>query len=279
MCGFWETAFCGVEAYIVSRRCCIHGGFGTGAWIRCGMGRMKKILLGTIALIALGAAPASAADLAARHYTKAPSMVAAVYDWTGFYIGANGGGGWGRDRISQAAGAINVDPSGGFAGGQVGYNWQRGAWVLGVEADGDWADINGNSACGVGFVCSSKTDALASFRGRVGYAVDNILFYGTGGAGYASTRNSVLSAAAGTPVAGATGLHSSDRWGYAAGAGIEWGFSPNWTAKVEYMHYGLGSETAPAGTLDVVPTSSRLDVDTVKVGVNYRWGGPPIAKY
>ena len=80
-------------------------------------------------------------------------------------------------------------------------------------------------------------------------------------------------------MAGATGLHSSDRWGYAAGAGIEWGFSPNWTAKVEYMHYGLGSETAPAGTLDVVPTSSRLDVDTVKVGVNYRWGGPAVAKY
>jgi len=239
---------------------------------------MKKILLGTVAVFALGVTSASAADLAARPYTKAPPMMAAIYDWTGFYIGANGGGGWGRDRLSQATGVLNIDPSGGFAGGQIGYNWQNGAWVLGVEADGDWADINGSSACGVGFACSSKTNALASFRGRIGYAVNNVLFYGTGGAGYASTRDSILTAA-GAPVAGATGVFNSDRWGYAAGAGIEWGFNPNWTAKVEYMHYGLGTETAPAGTIDVVPTNSRLNVDTVKVGVNYRWGGPAIAKY
>jgi len=240
---------------------------------------MKTTVLGTIALVALGTASVSAADLAARPYTKAPPMVAAIYDWTGFYIGVNGGGGWGRDRISQAAGAANTNPSGGFAGGQIGYNWQNGAWLLGIEADGDWADIGGSSACNAGFVCSSKTDALASFRGRVGYAVQNVLFYGTGGAGYVAGRNTLLGSATGAPAAGATGLHRSDRWGYAVGAGIEWGITPDWSAKLEYMHYGFGSETAPAGTLDVVPTTSRLDIDTVKVGVNYRWGGPAVAKY
>ncbi|MBS0529365.1 MAG: porin family protein [Proteobacteria bacterium] len=241
---------------------------------------MKKILLGTVALAALGLAQASAADLAPR-YTKAAPMMAAVYDWTGFYIGANGGGGWGRDRFSTTGGSVGINTSGGFAGGQIGYNWQTGAWVLGLEADGDWADIKGTTGCAAGlFVCSSDARALASFRGRVGYAVNNVLFYGTGGAGYANVHNTALSLAAGVPAVGATGAFNSDRWGYAAGAGIEWGFSPNWSAKVEYMHYGLGSETAPAGTLNpALNVTSRVDIDTVKVGVNYRWGGPVIARY
>lgn len=242
---------------------------------------MKKILLGTVALVALGLAPASAADLAARHYTKAPPMVAAIYDWTGFYIGVNGGGGWGRDRFSTTTGAVDVNTSGGFAGGQIGYNWQTGAWVLGVEADGDWADIKGTASCAAGLVvCSSDARTLASFRGRVGYAVNNVLFYGTGGAAYGDVHNTTTGIATGLPPAGATGAYSSDRWGYAAGAGIEWGFAPNWSAKVEYMHYGLGSATAPAGTLHpTLDVSNRVDVDTVKVGVNYRWGGPVVARY
>jgi outer membrane immunogenic protein len=241
---------------------------------------MKNILLGTVALVALGLTQASAADLAPR-YTKAPPMIAAVYDWTGFYIGVNGGGGWGRDRFSTTTGAVDVNTSGGLAGGQVGYNWQTGAWVLGLEADGDWANIKGTSTCAAGlFVCSSNARTLASFRGRIGYAVNNVLFYGTGGAGYGNIRETAASIATGLPAVGASGVFNSDRWGYAAGAGIEWGFTPNWSAKVEYMHYGLGSDTAPATTLHpTLNVTNRVDIDTVKVGVNYRWGGPAIAKY
>src|SRR5712671_7694058 len=116
--------------------------------------RMKKFLLGAVALAALGlAAPASAADLAARPYTKAPPMVAAIYDWSGFYIGVNGGGGWSRKCWDNTVflGVPTVpsfaegchDASGGTAGGQIGYRWQSASWVFGIEAQGNWADLKG----------------------------------------------------------------------------------------------------------------------------------------
>src|SRR6478609_5233156 len=113
---------------------------------------MKKVLLVTASLIALGAtAPAVAADLAARPYTKAPPMIAAVYDWGGFYIGANGG--WGSSRncwdfLPVAGGVANEgchDASGGTVGGQIGYRWQAGTWVFGLEAQGNWADFSGSN--------------------------------------------------------------------------------------------------------------------------------------
>src|SRR5438105_10934060 len=144
---------------------------------------MKKVLLASASFLAFGAfAPASAADLAARPYTKAPVAVASVYNWTGFYLGIVGGGAW-----ENASG----DPKmkGGFVGGTAGYNWQAGNVVFGVEADGAWADVSA-SATGAALVpgfgvvtatASSKTDAMGTVRGRIGYAVNQVLFYGTGG--------------------------------------------------------------------------------------------------
>src|SRR6266567_3626219 len=120
--------------------------------IGTGIKKMKKILLVTASLIALGAAaPAVAADLAARPYTKAPAMIAAVYDWSGFYVGANGG--WGSSHncwdFLPAAGGVSPegchDATGGTAGGQVGYRWQTGTWVFGLEAQGNWADFSGRN--------------------------------------------------------------------------------------------------------------------------------------
>ncbi|MDE2378446.1 outer membrane beta-barrel protein [Bradyrhizobium sp.] len=238
---------------------------------------MKKLAI-TIAALTASTVAASAADMAPR-YTKAPPPVpAVVYNWTGFYIGVNGGGGWGRQRWQYAGAAVdtNHDISGGLAGGQVGYNWQAGAWVFGLEADGDWADINGSAACpNAAFVCATNVRTLASFRGRLGYAAGPVLFYGTGGAGFADARYSA------TAPGGPNFFYSSDRWGYAAGAGIEWGFMPNWSAKFEYMHYGFGTWTAPAGALSALSSADlRLDIDTFKVGINYRFGGGPVvAKY
>ena len=109
---------------------------------------MKKVLLVTASLIALGAAaPAMAADLAARPYTKAPPMIAAVYDWSGFYIGANGG--WGSSHNTwDLVGGLSEgshDATGGVVGGQIGYRWQTGTWVFGVEGQGNWADLNGSN--------------------------------------------------------------------------------------------------------------------------------------
>src|SRR3954468_13977672 len=120
---------------------------------------MKKILLATVALAAL-AAPAAAADLAARPtYTKAP-VAPPVLTWTGFYIGAMGG------YAAEDNGANTFDRKGGFAGGTVGYNWQQGAVVFGLEADAAWANINSKTVFGD----EAKIQDWGTVRGRIGYA-------------------------------------------------------------------------------------------------------------
>src|SRR5215475_9486339 len=109
-------------------------------------GMNRKLLLVTASLAALGAAgSASAADLAARPFTKAPPMVAAVYDWTGFYIGVNGGGGFSHNSwdLVGVGREGSHDASGGTVGGQIGYRWQMGQFVVGVEGQGNWADFSG----------------------------------------------------------------------------------------------------------------------------------------
>ncbi|NVN86442.1 MAG: porin family protein [Rhodopseudomonas sp.] len=249
---------------------------------------MKKFLLGTVGLIALGvAAPAVAADLPARAYTKAPAYVAAVYDWSGFYIGANGGWGtsrkcWDYSGTAAARLAVNVsegchDADGAVAGGQIGYNWQMGSWVFGLEAQGDWADLKGTnvSLFDGRFTNQSKIDGLGLFTGRVGYAWNNALLYVKGGAAVAHDKYDyrVTGAAAVTGTAGET------RWGAAVGTGFEYGFTPNWSFAVEYDHMFLGSRditfTSPATTVDRI----KQDVDLVTARINYRWGGPVVAKY
>src|SRR4051794_28120245 len=154
---------------------------------------MKKFLLGTVALIALGmAAPASAADLAARPYTKAPPpMMAALYDWSGFYIGANGGWAWSQRCVDGAAvNGIGVfdegcrNASGGVVGGQVGYRWQASSFVFGLEAQGDWANLrnSNDSLFFTGDTWRTKTTAIGLFTGQIGYAWNNVLWYVKGGA-------------------------------------------------------------------------------------------------
>src|ERR1700730_4387184 len=155
---------------------------------------MKKFLLSTVGVVALGiAAPAAAADLAARPYTKAPPpMVAAIYDWSGFYICANGG--WGQQRDCRFNVTINFDigchdASGAVAGGQIGYRWQASAWVFGLEAQGDWADLDGTHLNPTGLNnLHSRLDAFGLFTGQVGYAWNNVLFYAKGGAAVTSNR-------------------------------------------------------------------------------------------
>ncbi|MBR0901075.1 outer membrane protein [Bradyrhizobium liaoningense] len=228
---------------------------------------MKKVLLASACLFAL-AAPASAADLAARPYTKAPIAPAAVYNWTGFYLGVVGGGAWENAR----------DPKmqGGFVGGTAGYNWQTGNVVFGIEADGAWADVSA-SATGaifvpgvgvVGATASSKTDAMGTVRGRIGWAVNNVLLYGTGG--YAWIDNKLSFSALGATISDSQ-FHS----GWTVGAGVEAFFAPQWSVKGEYLYRSLGGETYFSGA---VPTGT-LNFHTVQVGVNYHFGGPVVAKY
>src|SRR3982074_746275 len=162
---------------------------------------MKKFLLGTVGLVALGLAPASAADLAARPYTKAPPpMIAPIYDWSGFYIGANGGWGSARncwDLLTPAGTFIGAegchDATGGTAGGQIGYRWQTGTFVVGLEAQGNWADFKGSNGSLIPppglFTNETKIDAFGLFTGQVGYAWNNALLYVKGGAAVTADRH------------------------------------------------------------------------------------------
>src|SRR6266581_5427321 len=184
-----------------------------------GKNTMKKFLLSAFGLVALGmAAPASAADLAARPYTKAPPpMVAPIYDWTGFYIGANGG--WAESRqcvdfidafgTALATGCNNR--SGGVIGGQIGYRWQANQFVFGLEAQGDWADLSNTRATVFDPLLSTtvKTDAIGLFTGQLGWAWNASLLYVKGGAAVTSNRLDVFDNFTGLGLLSA----SNTRWG------------------------------------------------------------------
>jgi len=254
---------------------------------------MRKFLLGTVGLVALGmAAPALAADLPARTYTKAPAYVAAVYDWSGFYIGANGG--WGTSRkcwntttvlgIPFASAEGCHDASGGTAGGQIGYRWQSASWVFGLEAQGNWADFRGSNTSPLVLGATgnrSKIDAFGLFTGQVGWAWNNTLLYVKGGAAVTSDKYEGY-----TIPGGATfDTAKETRWGGVVGVGVEYGFTPNWSFAVEYDHMFMGTRSnnftsivAPIGVVDRTDRISQ-DVDAITARINYRWGGPVVAKY
>ncbi|MGB6255542.1 MAG: outer membrane beta-barrel protein [Bradyrhizobium sp.] len=252
---------------------------------------MKKFLLATVALGALGmTAPASAADMAPR-YTKAPPpMVAPIYDWSGFYIGANGG--WAESHSCVdffAAAGLDVSEgcanrSGGIAGGQIGYRWQSSQWVFGLEAQGDWADLSNQrlSLADPSFSTRTKTDGIGLFTGQIGYAWNASLFYFKGGAALTDTRFSVLDTASGVELAAA----SATRWGGAVGVGWEYAFAPNWSAGIEYDHLFMGSANNSFTATDrrlVGFLNDRIsqDVDMLTVRINYRFGyaAPIAARY
>ena len=234
----------------------------------------SKNALAAAIVVALGG-PAFAADLPIR--SAPPSMLSPVsaYNWTGFYVGANAGYGWGNQNplglIAPQLGQNNsFNVNGGMFGGTVGGQVQVSHVVLGVEADGDWAGINGSSTAripllpGTNLRLESRNDAVFTARSRIGYAADNWLFYGTFGVAALNgeARGSVLS---GATACGTISLpncsNSQFRPGAAAGAGIEYGFTPNWSAKLEYIWTGA------------VSGASTESINMVRVGVNYRFGG------
>jgi outer membrane immunogenic protein len=246
---------------------------------------MKKVLLAaTAAWIALGAVPALTADLAARPYTKAPAMMTAIYNWSGFYIGLNAGGGsarncWTNTALSAAEGCHHA--IGALAGGQVGYRWQTGTWVFGVEAQGNWADFKGSNASlfVAGATNQSKTNAIGLFTGQVGYTWNNVLWYVKGGGAVANDKYNGIATTAGSVF----DQSNATRWGGVVGTGIEVGFAPNWSVAAEYDHLFMGSRslsfsTVPAGTTSRTDAIGQ-DVDMATVRVNYRWGGPVVGKY
>lgn len=221
---------------------------------------MKRVIVACIAVAAMGGT-AAAADLPpapAVPYYKAPVYVP-TYNWSGFYIGINGGGGWGRSDWSTTG---SFGTSGGLVGGTVGYNYQINQAVLGVEGDIDWADINGTtSAAGCPTTsCSTGDNWLSTIRGRIGYAGDRFMPYFTGGAAFGDIKASGP---------GLTGDDSTNA-GWTLGGGIEFAIAGHWTAKAEYLYVDLGHESCGlscgAATQNV---SWRANIG--RVGVNYRF--------
>jgi outer membrane immunogenic protein len=254
---------------------------------------MKKFLLGTAALVAF-AAPAVAADLAARPYTKAPpAPIAAVMSWTGFYIGAQGGYGWGDSdetyflgpNTATFRGTQSYDTRGGFAGGVIGYNWQSGAFVLGVEGDYHWADINGRSGVinigppNLGDTYFTQLRSFGDIKGRLGYAAGPALFFVSGGAAVGDIQHRYDAALNGG--AANSFVQNATRWGYTVGAGMEYMIAPNWSAKLEYNYIDLGKTTIQYGPVVANRSEWNDTFHTVKAGINYHfnWGGPLVAKY
>jgi outer membrane immunogenic protein len=255
--------------------------------------KMKSFLLATVGLVALVgiAAPASAADMAVKARPPAP-VIAPIYDWTGFYIGANGG--WAQSRncwdfVDPVLGVTFAEGcherSGGVVGGQIGYRWQANQWVFGLEAQGDWADLSHtrDSLLFPGILSTRiETDAIGLFTCQIGYAWNQALLYVKGGAAVTSNRFSILDTPTGIELASA----SSTRWGGVVGVGFEYGFAPNWSFGVEYDHLFMGdannSFTSPALVAGVLNNRVSQDVDMVTLRINYRFGGygaPIAARY
>jgi outer membrane immunogenic protein len=248
---------------------------------------MKKFLLATVGLVALVGitAPASAADMAVK--APPPPPPPPIYNWTGFYIGGNGG--WAQSHncvdFVGLAGTVVADGcrdrSGGVAGGQIGYRWQANQWVFGVEAQGDWADLNSSrvSPNFPAFTTRTRTDGIGLFTGQIGYAWNQALFYVKGGGAVTSNRFSINSTLTDFEFASA----SNTRWGGTVGVGFEYGFSPGWSVGVEYDHLFMGNANNSFSTVNPINAAflnNRIsqDVDMVTVRFNYRfgWGTSPV---
>jgi outer membrane immunogenic protein len=221
-----------------------------------------------------------------------PAYMPAAYNWSGFYIGGNVGSVLGRNNssLSQTAGTAFFDlvPDGYGGGGQIGYNWQAGAWVFGLEADlqGNWS--KDNDACLFGCSVANAVNIkqtlpwLGTVRGRLGYTLGSTLFYGTGGLAYGETRTHFDEMAAGTTFSSVDVSHT--RSGYTVGAGIEsplqfFGFfGPNWTVKTEYLYVDLGrtTDTFVTPSFGTQTFSTRTQEHVFRGGVNYHFNVPTL---
>jgi outer membrane immunogenic protein len=257
---------------------------------------VRKLLLASAALACV-ATPGFAADLP----MKAPAYVPPpVYDWTGFYIGGNGGWGWATEKSTEilpGSGAFPVGfaftprhENGGLGGVQAGYNWQPAPnFVFGFEGEFDWADITGTAVsistvprfAGFNSTSTSKLKDFALGTFRVGYVANNWLFYGKGGVAWGQTDGSTIARNPNGTLFETT-TFSSSQAGWVIGVGTEWGFAPGWSAKIEYDHIWFDPRPeVVVGSVNLSNVSTGLTVDMVRAGINYRfnWGTPVVAKY
>ena len=239
--------------------------------------KARLYLLSTVSALAL-AGNAFAADMPVKAPIVAP---AAVFSWTGFYVGGHGGVAWldhsqtittQSTSCTEAFGTptkCSVDASGAVFGGQVGFNWQVNQLVFGIEADASWTNLKKTAVYttfGFPFTLNDKVEWLSSVRGRLGFAIGQTLVYGTGGVAFANFD-------AGWQRNTAGGRNQLDKTvtGWVAGGGIEHAFTRNWSARAEFLHYGLGKSTNSNNYFgQTYSTVFRHDVSVVRLGINFR---------
>jgi len=258
---------------------------------------MRRLLFVAMASM-IAASRASAADLpvpAPAYYPAVP----AVYDWGGGYIGINGGyafgqSEWGSDPFNPSglSSTGNFNVNGGLVGGTIGVSGQWGVWVFGVEGDFDWQGLSGTSSSAFctslfaspnlgsphgGLSCKTASNWFGTVRARFGYAWDRVLLYGTAGGAGVNVQTSLN----GLPA------QTNPEFGWTVGAGLEWAFAENWTAKVEYLfvdleqnpvcNHGYSCGFDAPGLPPIVPvvnsnSTVKLNENIVRVGVNFKFG-------
>lgn len=283
------------------------------------MRNLKFIALAAVALsTVVGINAAAAADLPARTYTKAPVMANPSYDWTGFYVGVNAGGAWSNSSAATTtvfspigyfattspgaiaiAGAQRPNASGFTGGLTAGYNWQASNIVFGVESDFNYLGLKGSSTGSGIYPCcaptgftvntSVSTDWLITLRPRVGIAANNWLFYATGGLAVGNVKSS-FNFTDTFATATESASMSQTRTGWTAGAGTEYALMNGWSVKAEYLYVDLGRQSTTSTNLaafvpaipfpsNVYTHSVDLRTNIVRVGLNYKFGGPVVARY
>jgi outer membrane immunogenic protein len=233
--------------------------------------RLGLIGIAAAAAMTLSAPVAMAADIPAPAY-KAPVMAPPPFSWTGFYLGVNAGYGWADAAIDAGAlGVVTVDSNlnGFVGGGQIGYNWQIGNFVLGLEADIQGTTIGRSDtffvgAPGVAVTVDRDLNWFATVRGRAGLAFDRVMIYATGGWAYVDYGVDVT-------VAGLVGASAgSSKSGWTVGGGLEWAFLPNWSVKFEYLYVEIDDVSIFPFAL-VAPINVEGQLNVIRAGVNYRF--------
>ena len=255
---------------------------------------MRTIFLATTVILPLLAGgPAQAADMAAKVPTYNPPPPPAVYNWTGFYVGGHLGAGattseWRAVEFGGTVPPFRLGAGSGIGvlgGAQVGVNYQVDAVVFGLEADASWANLLGETCNAVLATthCNSQADRFGTVAGRFGIAADRALIYFKGGAAWAHASHELTIPGGGVF---AEETVSSSKWGWTAGAGIEYALTRNWSTKLEYDFMDFGTthivfDVPGLGATETVTTDIKQHVHALKLGLNYKfdWGGPVAAGY
>jgi outer membrane immunogenic protein len=236
---------------------------------------MKLVVKSAVALtVWFAAGPVAAADLGPTPPVKSPPYVAPLYDWTGFYLGGHGGAGWSNSTIRDPSGlnfappgaGVGVSGDGWLGGAQLGYNYQLGAWVFGIEGDLSYTDIRGSTTSPFNVDISTRLNWVGTVTGRLGIAWDRTLVYAKAGAAFGETSFSAQ-----VPLV-FRGKDTSAGW--TVGAGAEYALWDNWSVKAEYNYIDLGTRTitatSPGGAS--ITADAKASEHVLKLGANYRFG-------